>query len=64
MPWIGSYLRPKNALKVCSPFAANGKPKNVGLGIPDTPLGPLVTSVQLRRMMRTISPKASVTMAR
>ena len=64
MPWTGSYLRPKKLLNVKSPVGANGRPKNVGLGMPEMPFGPLVTWVQLSRTMRTISPKASVTMAR
>ena len=64
MPWIGSYLRLKKLAKVSGPAAVKGRPKKVGLGMPEMPLGPLVTSVQLSRTMRTISPKASVTMAR
>ena len=56
---------PKKPLNVVpSANGEKGRPKNVGFGIPAMPFGPPVTSVQLRRMMRTISPKAKVTMAR
>ena len=55
---------PKKALNVLSPKGEKGRPKKVGFGMPEMPFGPLVTSVQLSNTMRTISPKAKVTMAR
>ncbi len=44
--------------------AAKGMPKKDGRGMSPMPAGPFVTGTQLSRMMRTISPKPSVTMAR
>ena len=44
--------------------ASNGRPKKDGRGMPLMPFGPPVNDCQLSRMMRMISPKPSVTMAR
>ncbi|MCY1560888.1 hypothetical protein D9M68_980820 [compost metagenome] len=44
--------------------ASNLMPNSVALAMPETPNVPLVTSVQLMRTRRMISPKASVTIAR
>ena len=43
---------------------SNGKPKKLGRGMLAKPFGPPVTSYQLSRTMRMISPKPSVTIAR
>ncbi|MNC86537.1 hypothetical protein D3C83_22090 [compost metagenome] len=64
---IGEYSSPKKLWNECPPSGGSrwiGRPKKVGRGMPDRPSGPRVNSYQLSRMMRTISPKPSVTMAR
>ncbi len=66
MRWVGAKGMPKNSWKVV-PFgelAAIGKPKKLGRGMPEMPLGPPVMLAQFSRMTRIISPKPSVTMAR
>ena len=53
-----------NAVSPSAGLRSNAKPKKLGRGMSEMPFGPPVTSYQLSRTMRMISPKPSVTMAR
>ena len=64
----GENSSPNISWKASMPSAGlrekSAMPKKLGRGMPEMPLGPPVNWYQLTRMMRMISPKPSVTMAK
>ena len=60
---MGEYSIPKNSSKPPG-RSAKTRPKKVIFGIDEMPAVPPENAVQLMRIVRMISPKASVTMAR